>query len=244
MKHRVILSASVTGKGSVVLSAGDSHHLLNVLRLDIGEGIELIVPGQGVFSANIIKIDNERAVVMPEERVEGVLDRESPLRIHVIMPFLKGTRTDWAVQKAVEAGADSFSVGVMEHSVVRPAGRALENKILRLQRIVESACKQSRRVLVPVVAGFQALTDLDFSGTVFALDTLSEKGIGQSSKNIDIIKSVSLVVGPEGGFSGPERDFLIGRGCRMMSMGPRVLRAETAVVAGVVIMQTRMGDMQ
>lgn len=244
MKHRVILSAALVGRDSIQLSSGDSHHLLNVLRLDIGSGIELVVPGQGVISAGIISIDNNRVVVVPGEVVEGVQDRESPLRIHVVMPFLKGVRTDWAVQKAVEAGVARFSVGIMEYSVVRPFGMALENRLKRLHRVIDAACKQSRRSLVPAVESFQNPEDLVYPGLVFVLDTLSKQGIGQSLERLGIIDAVTLVIGPEGGLSGNERAFFIRQGCRMVSMGPRVLRAETAVVAGVVALQTRLGDMR
>ena len=241
--HRVILSEGLPETESIVLSSENSHYLLNVLRLERGSELELIVPGTGIFSATIIGIDDGRVLVSPGARVEDVQDRESPLKIHVIMPFLKGERTNWAIQKSVETGAYHFSVGVMDHSVVRPSGSALQNRIRRLQRIVEAACKQSGRSRIPVVDSFRSIDELDYNGTVFVLDPLSADGIEQFVKKFNN-NTVSLIIGPEGGFSGRERDFFIRKGCLMQSMGPRILRAETAVVAGVVALQTWLGDMR
>ena len=242
MKPRVILSGSHGYEGDTRLSAGDSHHLVSVLRLRPGNTIEVVVPGTGVFNARITGVEDGRARVRLGEMIEGVDARESPFKIHVVMPFLKGDRTEWAVQKAVEAGAAGFSIVVMDRGVVRPGPGGVQRRVQRLRRVVEAACKQSGRVKVPMVDGFQNLREKVYTeGRVLVMDPAAESGLGGVLRTG--VTGLVVVSGPEGGFSDAETDWFRGRGWQGFSLGPRVLRAETAVVAGVVALQVMMGDM-
>ena len=238
MKPRVFLENR--RQGDVILSAGDSHHLISVLRLGLGDTIEVVIPDTGVFNARIIGVEQGRAMVRLGELTEGPDSRESPLRIHVVMPFLKGDRTEWAVQKAVEAGAAGFSMVVMDRSVVRPDNHGMQRRIQRLRRVVEAACKQSGRVKVPQVQGFRNLRKMDYTGSmVLVMDPGAKSGPDMSIRMADVM----LVTGPEGGFSDEEMDWFHAQAWHGFALGPRVLRAETAVVAGVVALQVIMGDM-
>ena len=237
MKPRVILPGIDPDAGECVLEPADSHHLITVLRLKPGDFVEVVVPGTGVFDARVLDLNRGVARLALGGLVADPMDRESPLKIHVVMPFLKGDRTEWAVQKAVEAGASSFTLVVMDRCVVRPG--AMDRRVDRLNRVVRYACAQSGRTALPSVEGVRNLREVRYTGEqVLVMDPGVEHGMATGSWS-----RIDLITGPEGGFSDEELAWFERQGWHRFALGPRVLRAETAVVAGTVALQVIAGDM-
>ena len=103
---------------------------------------------------------------------------------------------------------------------------------------------QSGRSWIPQVEFFEGVAGLDIEGPVFVMDPQSDTGIEQVSKVGKSVRSMTIITGPEGGFSRQERELFMRRGYIATRLGPRVFRAETAVVAGLVAFQTWLGDMR
>ncbi len=197
-----------------VLDDDDAHHLARVLRLRDGETVTCS-DGAGswracLWSGDGLTVSGEIAHV----------PAPAP-RLSVVLPPVKGDRTDDAVQKLVEVGVDRIVIlAPVERSVVRWDAARAASQMQRLARVVRAASMQSRRVHLPLLEGPASLDDV-LAGEGVALAEPDEAGTWD--------EVTTVVVGPEGGFSSVEA----ARASRRVSLGQSILRAETAaVVAG------------
>ena len=240
---------------SLELESAPSRHAARALRLKPGDRICLF-DGRGHEAAAEISDVARDAVTVVLEDVTPV-DRESPLAVTLAVGLSRGDRMDLIVQKATELGVASIRPIVSERSGVRLAGDRLDKKLGHWQRIVISACEQCGRNRLPTVAPPVALGDF-----LAEADTLSRRFIlhpatamrganaaeddrgGQATVPVGGTESVRLLVGPEGGFSDGEVGGAIAAGFDTLQLGPRVLRAETAPLAAVAMVQARWGDLR
>ncbi len=242
---RVIVPDRSLEPGSCLpLDASLRHHLMDVLRLRGGDSVVVVDREGRAFRARIEggRGDWTLRVVGPEPSGRVVQDA---LRVRLLMGLLKADRTEWAVQKATELGVREVRVVVCERSVPRPGGGI--RRLARMRRVAAEAARQCGRATVPDVSLHEGLTsalaDLPRGGRRFVLDeapatrplALALAGAGQDD--------VVLAVGPEGSFSPSEREVLAEAGFEPAGLGPRVLRAETAAVVAVTVVQTVVGDL-
>jgi 16S rRNA (uracil1498-N3)-methyltransferase len=169
------------------------------------------------------------------------IERESPLRITLVQGVSAGERMDSTVRKAVELGVAEVQPVLAARSVARPKGDRAENRRSHWQKIVISACEQCGRNRVPEV---QALVSLDDyrpeSGTTKIL--LSPASELPLSKLSTAETRIVLAAGPEAGFTEEEEARLVEAGFVPTSLGPRVLRTETAAVAALAALNALRGD--
>lgn len=231
----------------VVLSAEESHHLARVLRLPVGESVELL-DGQGtVFRA--VVAGTGRQVVL---RLAGVAASEpEPARtLRVGQGILKGDKMDTVVQKCTELGVTRF---IPFHSS-RCQGRLdpvqARKKQERWQRIGLEACKQCLRLTVPRLDEPVAYTEMlqhremadDRSLRLLFWEEERELHLRQLPE-IAEAPAVTILLGPEGGFSRQEVELARAAGFRTVSLGKRILRAETATLTAVSIVQFIAGNL-
>jgi 16S rRNA (uracil1498-N3)-methyltransferase len=212
----------------VTLDAEQSHHARNVLRLSIGDRVELFDrtarSGVGTIAAL------EPAITI---NVEVVADQPSQRQIIVASAVPKGDRADWMVEKLSEIGVSAWVPLRTERSVVHPDGKS---KYDRWRRIAEESAKQSRR---PGVMDVRQLVPLDrFVGSIdpkLAL-VLSTIDMTPISTQLSSRQSVVLLIGPEGGWSEAEETKMRSAGLTPVALTRTILRVETAAVvaAGVV----------
>ena len=217
--HRVKVSALVR---VMPLSIGESQHL-RVLRLGIGTEVRVFDGQGGEASATLVRLDEGGAMLELGEAV--VNDRETPQPVTLAVALLKGDKLSDVVRAGTELGVTTFQLLQTRHADVPEIG---EQKLVRLRRIAAEASKQSRRAVTPEVLAPVPLARLTLDGQGFLAHPGSPARL---TETLDWHAPVTLVSGPEGGFSDAEVAALTASGFTAITLGPRILRAETAPLA-------------
>lgn len=228
------------------LDRDTAHYLATVLRLQAGRPVILFNGLGGEFSADIVAADRKTVRVrVGEQRADtGV----SPLDIELAIAISRGERFEWVVQKATELGVAGIQPLWSERVEVRLDGPRLLKKLDHWRRIAISASEQSGRTRLPELSAPLALHDyLDqVSSRVRLLLHPAEAGsLDQATGAMDPASgplSISLLVGPEGGWDEVEVETIRNAGFQPWQLGPRILRTETAPVAALAVLQHRFGD--
>ena len=218
------------------LPPGPARHV-QVLRLQPGAGVTLFNGAGGEWDATIERMG--RSEVQVRVGAHQAIEREAGRAVHLALGMPANERMDWLVEKATELGAASLHPLMCERSVLRLAGERADKKQAHWQAIAVSACEQSGRNRVPAVARPHDLARWcetpDSQGPMLRLvlslqadaRPLSEVVAGHG------VDPVLLLSGPEGGLSPQELDQAQARGFMPVTLGPRVLRAETAPLAAL-----------
>jgi len=231
------------------LSAGDrrrlpadvSAHVARVLRARAGERLTLFDGRGGEYDATILQI--ERGGVQVRIELHRDVERESPLRVTLLQALARGERMDFIVQKATELGVAAIVAFGGARSVVRLQGAALARRCEHWRAVAISACEQCGRNRVPtltVVADLAAACAQSDAGCVRLL--LAPDADRPLSSMVRETAPISLAVGPEGGFGDDEIALAQRLGFQPCTLGPRVLRAETAPLAALAALQAIAGD--
>ncbi len=234
------LSQAMVGE-TVGLPDAAAHHAVRVVRLAIGDALTLFDGRGGEYAATLSRIDKHGAAVRVE-RFEPA-DRESLLELTLAQAIAANDAMDYAVRKAVELGVTSIQPLVTERSAPLPAGERNARRLAHWRHIAIAACEQCGRNRVPEIAGPQVLSAWlaawPGSGFVLAADAATSLAAVEQPA-----PPIALLVGPEGGLT--ERDVAVARarGFSPVRLGARVLRTETAGVAGLAVLQSRWGDLR
>ena len=224
--------------GEYVLSGPEAHHLATVRRFGPGDRVVLFNGDGHDYPAEVVAADRKRTVLTVGEPV--AVDRESPVRVEVAAALPKGDRGDFLVEKLTELGVARFVPLLTARTVVEPK----EVRLDKLRQAVVEASKQCGRNVLMVVAPLTRWSDyLAASRTdgprvvLHTADGLSLGAVAVGSGG----RAVTVAVGPEGGFTGEEVAAAEGAGWRRASLGPRVLRVETAAIAAAAAVSSLAG---
>ena len=227
---------------TLTLPPAVASHATRVLRLTAGDAITLF-DGSGMEYAAVIRVA-ARAGLMVDIGVGRLVQRESALRITLFQGISRGPRMDTVVQKATELGVAVVQPILADRSVVRLDRERRESRVEHWRRIVISACEQCGRAVLPEVrdpcgleAGIASLPPGTAGLTLHPGSSRRLPGIPAD------ISSVALAIGPEGGFTATEVAILEQAGFAGVSLGPRILRTETAPLAALAILQFARGDL-
>lgn len=224
----------------VTLSDDASHHVGRVLRMQVGQALELFTGDDHRFEAVIQAVSKKSVTV---DVIQAHYDaRESPLEIHLVQGISKGDRMDFVLQKSVELGVTSITPVFTERCNVKLSGERLEKKQDQWQKIVLGACEQSGRNTVPTVHPACTLAQWltkPRAGQTLILDPHANTRF----RTIQPAATYTLLIGPEGGFSDAEVRLLAEHQCTGVALGPRVLRTETAALAAITALQSHFGDL-
>lgn len=237
---RVHVAADFPVGGDVLVPEGPAGHLVRVLRLGKGDPVRLF-DGQGREAlAVLVEADRKRVVA----RIEAVENggSESPLAVHLGQAVSKGERMDFAIQKSVELGVVAITPLYTEQGDVRLKGEREAKKLAHWQAVAVSACEQCGRATVPRIHPPIGLVDW-LSARGEALRLVLHPGTGGNLEDREATTSAALLIGPEGGLSASEVDAALAAGFSPLSLGPRILRTETAPVVALSLLQHRFGDM-
>ena len=238
---------------TVTLSAHETHHLMHVLRMTPGdEGF--VFDGCGrEYRCSFRRIENNHAQLEIAETLSDVV--ESPLDLTLAQALARGEKFDFIIQKATELGVSRIAPLVTRYADVRLDGQQKIKRVERWRRISLEAMKQcGRRKLVDIT---EPLTIRQFINSTDgasgppshirrALLLFSERGglaVIDALADLGNPSAVLALVGPEGGWSDDELEALSDWGCKAVTLGPRVLRTETAAVVAVTLIQHAMGDL-
>jgi len=223
----------------LVLDGQSAHYLLRVLRVNVEQSIVLFNGDGHDYAAEVARAGKKAITLSVLSRLPAA--REPEIEITVVQALSRGERMDQTLQKCTELGAASFLPLLSERVEVRVSGDKLEKRLEHWQGVVISACEQSGRARIPRVHRPLKLTDWltsDRSG----LSVVLAPGADTPLARISLPSSVQIAIGPEGGFSPTELDLMASQDVRAVSLGPRVLRTETAAPAAVAVIQAMAGD--
>jgi 16S rRNA (uracil1498-N3)-methyltransferase len=239
MVPRFYVDAALRAGSVCTLSEDAAHHAVHVLRLREGEDLTLFNGRGGEYAARIASMQRLRiAVDILQHRP---LEREPPLRVTLVQGVSAGERMDSTVRKAVELGVAEVQPVLATRSVARPKGERAENRRAHWQKVVIAACEQCGRNRIPEVHPLIAVSE-------YRPDAEASKILLSPSAQLPFSKAVSrgngfvIAAGPEAGFTAEEEAALADAGFVPASLGPRVLRTETAAVAALAALSALRGD--
>lgn len=231
----------------VVITGPDVKHISRVLRLGPGDKIELLNGTGQEFEAKITDIMNNEVVC--EILTRRQVSSESPVQVTLYQGLPKSDKMETVIQKTTELGVYRIVPVVCERTVVKLDDKKASSRRLRWQRVAEEAAKQSRRTIIPEVTEPVSFSEAmrQIAVEVFAIMPWEEQ---QPSESIGKVlnanlgkKEVAIFIGPEGGFSKSEAEAAKTRGVYHVSLGPRILRTETAGIVAVAIVLYQLGDL-
>ena len=229
--------------GAVRDITGEIHHYLaTVLRLKPGAGLVLFDGRGGEFRGVLESVSRRQAVVRVGEHL--AVDREPPLTVRLAQGIGRGERSDFAVQKAVELGATHIALLLTERGVVRLESERAERRTRHWRSVVIQASQQCGRTRLAELEGVHRLDDWLSSLPAEGLKLILEPSAGRAiSADLYAGGPITLLVGPEGGFSEDEVAAALAHGFVAVKLGPRTLRTETAAVTGLAAVQLLWGDL-
>ena len=231
---------------TVTLTGSDAHHLGYTLRARVGERCVVVDAERAVASMEIVGFTADTVTLRLVERLAA--DTESPIRLTLCVCLLKSDKMEFVVQKAVELGAAKVQPLGSENCVARYDGKKAEARRERWQRIADEAAKQCGRTALLEVApilpfGEWLAARPEEDGTAFfCYEAEERKTLGAWLAETQD-EAFTVIIGPEGGFSPAEAEQAKAAGLAAVTLGPRILRAETAAVAALAIVQHVKGDL-
>ena len=229
----------------VALPKDEAKHALKVLRMTVGEELCALDGQGGRFAAVLESVHGDCAEVRITEQLSG---NEPGVKVTMYQGLPKADKLDFIVQKLTELGAHCVVPVKMERCVVKSDAKDGKKRQERLQRIACEAVKQCRRACEPEVTEpmtWKQCFDKMKQHDLVLVPWEDAEGYNMKKAFADApeAKDIGIVVGPEGGMSAAEVDVLIAQGAKIVTLGPRILRAETAAVASVTMAMTLWGDL-
>ncbi|WHZ22083.1 MAG: 16S rRNA (uracil(1498)-N(3))-methyltransferase [Nitrospira sp.] len=227
----------------ITLTGDLYHHLQASLRVKPGEFLWLTDEQRRRYHVQVSLLTRQALTVRILERQEAPTETGPSLLL--AQALLKGDHMDWVLQKASELGVRTILPLVSQHGVVRPQASRLAAQLSRWQRIATEAAQQSEQWQPPLV-----LEPMDLRRFLTALPAACALILAERRKAISLSKvplptqpteSLALIIGPEGGWAEEELSQALAQGCQQVSLGAHILRAETAAVTAVGIVQSRLG---
>jgi len=247
--HRFFVDAEARTGRDVLLTGEQAHQIARVLKLRVGEEVVLIATGQIGESAVECRV---RLQSVEAKAVHGIVTAtravlpEATCAVMLCVAPLKGERFDWLIQKATELGVAAIQPVLTARTIRRTRGED-SGALTRWRRIATEAAEQSGRGIVPALLAPASLLTVAVRGPVMIAH---EGTTGHAAPSLTAIlapdtTAVSLFIGPEGGFGEDEVTAVVAHyGATVVSLGPRVLRAETAAITATTLALVATGGMQ
>jgi 16S rRNA (uracil1498-N3)-methyltransferase len=220
----------------------DVRHISKVLRVQVGEALE-ICDGDSLEYVAVVKEISD--VILCNQLKKQFIKRESELEIDLYQGIAKGSKMETIIQKSVELGVSKVIPTIMKRSIVKLTDQSEKKKIDRWQKIADEASKQSKRTVIPKIENSIKLSKLksfdDYDLILVAYEQEKTKKIDHVLKDFHG-KRIGIFIGPEGGFEEDEIKHLESLGAKSISLGPRILRTETAGMMLISILQFAIGD--
>ena len=237
---RVFVEAPLVAGAEFSAPATLAHYARNVLRLQTGDALQLFDGSGREFAASVAAAGKRELRILVGEEL-GALP-ESPLAVHLGLGLSRGERMDWALQKATELGVASITPLVLSRCNARLSEERSESRMRHWRQVLVSACEQCGRSRLPVLhdpSGLDAWLDAHAGMPGLVLHTRDAVRLETTAVPP---REICVLTGPEGGLDDAEFAAARAAGFQAWSLGPRVLRAETAPAAALAILQHLWGD--
>ncbi len=220
-----------TASGTTATLQGEqAAHLARVLRVQPGQIFDVVANGF-LHRAEVVTADEREVVFMLHEELEA----ESALPVHLLMAVFKFDHMEWGIEKATELGVAKITP-VIARRTDKHLAQAAAKRVERWRRIVREAAQQSRRSDVPEVeepvALKVALSSVTAATKLLLAETEEDNTLSAGLANA---ADVALAIGPEGGWAPEEMALFSENGWKHVTLGPRILRAETAAIAALAV---------
>jgi 16S rRNA (uracil1498-N3)-methyltransferase len=254
--HSFFVDPACLRTKQVSLPGRVAHQIRSVLRLRAGDDIELLDGSGALYEARLAEVTTDG--VSADLLVRREPESEPSVRIDLYQALLKGEKMELVLQKGTEIGVTRFIPLLSERCISRPTVADLERKLDRWRAIVREAAEQSGRAILPEVGHLHSLAEACKEATSADLAAMAWEeehavGIGAAVREAglraeeprkgDARPRVALLIGPEGGFSSQEAREVRAAGLKVVSLGPRILRAETAALVATTLVLCESGDM-
>jgi len=245
---RCFVPTALQSQSTLWLPAAAAAHVAKVLRLRPGAALTLFDGRGGEFEAQVLALERHRVQV--QVGAHRAIERECPIPVTLLQCLVRAERMDWIVQKATELGAAEIVPIASQHSVVRLDESGAGRRLSHWRAVALSACEQCGRNRVPsvraAVAFERACAEAHESAARLMLDPDAQQSLASAAYALAAagpMTALSVLVGPEGGFSEPERAAAHQRGFVSCHLGARTLRAETAALAALAAIQALLVDL-
>lgn len=225
------------------LDGEDARHIANSLRMRPGENVTVCDTRGFDYRCRIVSCGPERVELEIIEKTAGVTEPTVFVTLYQCLP--KGDKMDAVVRQAVELGVSRTVPVLSSNCVSRPDGGSLARKLERWRKIAAEAAGQCGRGIIPEVGGCLTLSEAArAAGKDDRCYFCYELGGDPIGEIPETVKTVSVIIGPEGGFTAEEAETLASFGAMPTTLGPRILRTETAPIAAVAAVMLRSGNMK
>lgn len=222
--------------GEYKITGADYNHIKNVLRMKLGEEF-LVSAGGESHLCKLLRYENE--TVVAQIICENYQDTSLPVEIYIFQGLPKADKMELIIQKAVELGVDKIFPVETSRSIVKLDEKKKDGKTARWQAIAESAAKQSKRTSIPTVekaVSFTTALNLAKELDLFLIPYESKNGMQDTLCALQSIKAgmkIGVLIGPEGGFDSKEIEKVSQINGKVISLGKRILRTETAAITAL-----------
>lgn len=244
MSTRLFVSGALINNAEIAIDGDRARYLSKALRARVGDTVSVFNGDGPQWPATITRIDKHEVLLLLGESVDA--NTESPLKIHLVQGVSRGERMDLVVQKATELGVKRITPVLTEYGVVKLDADRAEKRRAHWQNIATSACEQSGRTRIPLID--TPLTLKHWFGAKppeLDMEIILQPRASTPLATLAAPKTkVCALIGPEGGFSDTEYGDARVSGFAAVSLGPRVLRTESAAIATLAVLQSLWGDLR
>lgn len=226
----------------ILIKGEDYNHIKNSLRLSKGSLIHQVI-GDTIFVTEIEEITSNEIIckIIDEDSIQY----ESPLNITLYQCILKSDKNEYIIQKATELGVNKIVFVETERTVVKLDDKKWNKKKDRFEKIALESSKQSKRTSIPEIEGLIKINEIQNTSNCLNLVFYeNEKESFKSFLSDSKSKDINIFIGPEGGLSEDNIESLISKGFKSVSLGNRILRADTAPICALSIIQYELGDIE
>ena len=230
--HHFFVTPEQVKESHIYIEGSDVNHVKNVLRMKIGEELEICDGNNKKYLCEIEEMTSDYVCAAVKEELHA--DTELPSKIYLFQGLPKSDKMELIVQKAVELGAYEIIPVATKRAVVKLDDKKASKKVERWNSIAEGGAKQSGRSFVPEVTSVMSFKEaLKYAGTldVVLIPYELAEGMAETKQVISAIEpgqSVGIFIGPEGGFETAEVEQAMEAGAKAITLGKRILRTETA----------------
>ncbi|HTC52086.1 MAG TPA: 16S rRNA (uracil(1498)-N(3))-methyltransferase [Steroidobacteraceae bacterium] len=239
--NRVHVEVPVGGLVQLDLQGTAANHVARVLRLRAGDPLILFDDSGGEYTATVVAVSRHTVRVSVGEYLST--NRESPLQVTLAQGISRGERMDVVVQKATELGVRRIVPVLAARTVVRLNEAQAASRVRHWRAIAVAACEQCGRNRLPEVTAPMTLQQFLVSQLPEGLRLLLRPDGALTVRDLPESHAVTVLIGPEGGLSDAEQSAALAAQFRGLSLGPRILRTETAALAALAVIQQRLGDL-
>lgn len=243
--HRFFVGRGQFTPPQITISGSDVAHIRKVLRLKPGDRIEVVDEEGGLYAVQLEQVEVDRV----RGEVIGKIPTAAPqgLAITIAQAVPKGDKMDWIVQKATELGVSRIVPLLSERVIVRLNPALEARRVARWQKLALEAAKQCKRLSVPQISRFLSLDVFCQEREAQDLGLILWEGETATRLRSVLAEAkrggnLSVIIGPEGGFSDSEVETARSRGFRPVTLGSRILRTETVALSVLSVLQYELGD--